>query len=576
MFRIVQRILLGLTYILILPLSAAASGRGDQELVKAGSWVYDAITSLALEEGKTDFSDQAPLTVKELLSFLDEIDYDALSSAGQMQYDRVMYYFAEQDIAFRSDIFSFGVAPELNLEGYYKSGDELGWVYDRYERQPLILLPVKFQAQDWFTMEMDLQLAQKKTQMSKRSGYNYTNIPFAGDQIDVNFPYTAYFSTGLSLTEKAAMNFQLGMGEQSVGRSVLGSVIQSEYFTGASYANLELFTPDFRYNMNVTQFNVDKYLYTHRFDVRLFRKVQLSVQESVLVNAPLELRFLNPLTIFHGMAPWRDYEPEKDDSEGHTCAYLAVKASYVPVRYLRIYGLFAQDQLQTAYEMENWPDNVTPNGLGAQLGVEGYVPLGGGYLHAAAEASYTDPYFYIKESPNWSLVRTYSDNGTTGGVTPLYEWIGSPFGPDTMAAALDVGYEVPGHWSLRSLFLVMAQGEYADYNVFDSVHWGGQKTAMTDDELKSWVYPDTGKPGGKDYAKKQQSWTSPFGRDTPPQYTIRASLRAGYTPFAFPALSLMAQPSYVLVLNYGNEEGRVEQGFEFALSANFRFGKLFQ
>jgi len=47
-----------------------AAPRGKQELVPAGSWVYDALTAIALEEGRADFSDNAPLSINEILLYL--------------------------------------------------------------------------------------------------------------------------------------------------------------------------------------------------------------------------------------------------------------------------------------------------------------------------------------------------------------------------------------------------------------------------------------------------------------------------------------------------------------------------
>src|SRR5574344_2617000 len=107
--------------------------------------------------------------------------------------------------------------------------------------------------------------------------------------------------------------------------------------------------------------------------------------------------------------------------------------------------------------MKNWPDNDTPNGLGGQLGTELYIPCGEGYVHACLEGYYADPFLYIKEDPNWSLVRTYSEN--INGKNVFYEWVGSPFGPDTIAGELSAGYEVPQKFSVDAKYLYMCRGE---------------------------------------------------------------------------------------------------------------------
>ena len=536
-----------------------AAGRKAQELVKAGSWVYDAFASLSIESGLVDFTDQAPLSVQELKLYLSEINYDQLSVAGKVQYKKLAAYFDDGRFSVGSDIVSASVEPEVNVEGYYKSEDDIDWVYDRYERRPILYAPVTFSVADYLSMGMDLYLGQNKGRMQHDD--NYTNVPYSPGHIDVNFPDTGYFSAGYMFTDLTGVNFQLGMGSQSVGRSMTGSMIMSEYFTGASYANFEIFNPNIRYNMNVTQYNVDKYMYTHRFDVRFFKKLSVSVQESMLVYHPLELRFLNPLTIYHGMSPWRDYGSE----ESNTCAYLAIKASYAVSNYIRIYGLYAQDQYQTAYERYNWPDNTTPNAIGGQLGVEAYVPMGAGYVHGRFEGSYAQPYLYIKEDPNWSLVRTYSES--IGDDDPFYEWVGSPLGPDTISAELNLGYEVPGSWAVTGSYLFMAKGEMSGTNVFNSgLNWGGTDTTANFDY---WAFPDSDRQGQKE-AKRRQRLTTPSGTA---EYVNRVAVRGSISPLDY--LSFVVQPAYVFIFNHNHEKNEFTQGIEFALAVNLKLSRMF-
>ena len=72
------------TLLLLFTVSALyASPRGRNELVRPGSWIYDSLTAISLEEGRTDFSDDAPLTLGEISILLDEADYDNLSEEAQ-------------------------------------------------------------------------------------------------------------------------------------------------------------------------------------------------------------------------------------------------------------------------------------------------------------------------------------------------------------------------------------------------------------------------------------------------------------------------------------------------------------
>ena len=554
----------------IFSLQLAVFARGAQELVESGHWIYDSLTAISLEAGILNFSGTAPMSIQQIRVILDEIDYDSLSDSGRADYDRIERYFSEEPFAaVKSDILSVTVEPSLNLEGFYKTNSDIDWVYDRYERSPMFDMPAAINCADYVTMKMDVILAQNKGAALHK--YNYTNVLYSADDFDINFPDNGYFSSGLMLTEKTGVGFQVGKGSRSIGRTLTGSMIWSEYLTGVSYAQIELFSPGFKYTGGVSQFNVDKYMYHHQIEARFFKKFQITFVEGLLVNAPMELRYMNPWMIFHGVAAWREYEPEESDPESHTCDYFGINLQFTPFKYSRFYGTFAMTQFQTPYETSNYGDSPTPNGLGAQLGNETYIPHGSGRWHFALEGSWADPYLYIKESPNWSMVRSYSEN--MGDKAIFYEWIGSPFGPDTISGELTFGYEIPEKFSLDFIYLFMARGEQSGTNVFKKLHeatgWGGQKTAFdtTDkDDAGNWAYPDT---------ESQSNWkelrdaVSPSGT---PEYVNRLSLRTSWQAADY--LKFTLQPSFVAIMNHNNEQGKKAYGFEIAAAVNIRFIKM--
>jgi hypothetical protein len=87
------------------------------------------------------------------------------------------------------------------------------------------------------------------------------------------------------------------------------------------------------------------------------------------------------------------------------------------------------DQFQMPNERSE--TDIIPNGLGVQLGAESFIPYRNGYLHFWLEGYYATPFLFIKEQPVRSRFHTYTE--TIPGAISLYEWIGSPFGPDTAA-----------------------------------------------------------------------------------------------------------------------------------------------
>lgn len=553
--------------------------RNEKELIEADSWIYGALTAVTLENGQLELVDSTPLTVGQIKSILSRLDYENLSKAGKKYVDEIEAYFEEENFSVKAGIFSMGIEPELNLEGYYKSSDSTDWVYDRYSRKPLVFFPVTITADNYAFLKLNAVYEQNKGFMNHLD--NYINIPYKSEYTNINFPDISYLSTGLDFAGDSSISFRMGQGPQSIGRTLTGSIILSEYLTGAAYANLQFLSQNFKFNTNVIELNVDRYFYSHSFDLVLFNQLDIFLMEGILVNAPLELRYLNPWTVFHGMSPWLDYGRNdyhvEGDPESHVCCYFGVKLNYTPVKNVRIYGMYSMTQLQTKFERDNWPDDTTPNGQGFQLGAEAYIPFNEGYVHLWAEGVYTDPYLYIKQDPNWSLVRTYREN--IGDFAVFYEWLGSPLGPDTIAGQLNAGYEVPGKWGVTLSYQFKACGEYSGTKVFkrDGVDWGGvdfttgtQKGEGAKNDSTWWVYPDRGSSSQSvEEAKRRQALIAPSGI---PEYVNTIACRINYS--VSPEIKINFQPAYTFIFNRNNVEGEFVSGPEFALSMTLRLTKM--
>lgn len=214
--------------------SANAVPRGAQELVPCGHWVYDALTALSLESRSLNFADSAPISIQRLRIILSEIDYDALSDVGRTQYDRIVAYCSEENWSIASDLLSVGFEPTFNPEGFYKTNDDIDWTFDRYSRKGLIEVPVTIGVGDYVSMSATMALQENKG--ASLHDDNYSNIPLSADDIDTNFPSSAYFSAGKALTEKSGVSFTMNQGTQSIGRTQGGSIIWSDYMTGATTA----------------------------------------------------------------------------------------------------------------------------------------------------------------------------------------------------------------------------------------------------------------------------------------------------------------------------------------------------
>ncbi len=546
------------SFIFCLLLSAASSlafsaPRGAQDLIPSGHWVYDALIQLELDSGRFNFCDQAPMSVQQVRACLDDVVYEALSEPGKELYANVLEYLGEKNWSANAGIFNIGFEPTLNVEGYYKTNEDIDWIYNYHERKPIVDLPIRLDLGDYFTAYMGLKASQNRTVMTKND--NYVNQSFTPDTFDPFLARNTYASTGHLFDNGVGFNVRLGTGAQSIGDSLFGSVIQSDYMTDTAYFNLSVYSPIFQYVMNITQLNRDTYMYFHRLEFRFFKKLAFSFLEGVLPYSAFDLRFLNPLGVYHGFALFNEYK---------LTSYFAFKINYVPVRCLRFYVLYAQDEHQLASEKSSGADYV-PEAIGAQGGFQLNIPAGSGFVRFTGEAYYASPYLYIKESPNWTFARTYRE--MVSGTEDFYEWIGSPLGPDSIAGKVRLGYQKPQRWSIDLSYLFGARGEFSSSRIFSNAGWNTTTAGSlgTKENPSGWIYPakDNEYKGGADY-------TAPHGT---PEYINCASIKAQFMPKKW--LTVDFEPGYTFVFNRHNREGYFAHGFEAALSVRIGFTRLF-
>jgi hypothetical protein len=550
-------------WIFLLP--AAGFSLPEQKPLYPGDWVYEALSALSLEQGRVLFSDSV-LTVGQTRSLLAQMDTGDLSPAGMETYRRLEAYLdAPAWLTFDSDVLKAGVDLRLQPEFYFKTGGDSPWIYDYHSRNPPILIPLSLSLGSWLSAGMDFYIGQNEYAAVQHK--NYINIPLDPvDQFDIHFPRRAYFNAGLPLGKASGLSFAMGIGDDFFGRTRTGSVILSEYLERVIYAQLSLYSPAIKYTAEVMQYEVNKYQYMHYLQIRPHRIVSLSLAEGVMVNAPLELRFLNPLTIFHSHEAYKTYtdynrdlghekntgddpfDPGYDkvyDPTGGSRigSYFGVKIEIQPLRGLRLYGLFVMDQIQLAVEKSTWEEDLTPDALGFQAGIEVSVPVNRSYWNFGLEGVYTYPYMYVLWDKKWSF---YKEMPESDRMTVRY-WTGTPFGPDSIAGALWVDYQSFARWSLGLSFVFAARGERSGTDIFDHDS-GPDDTYRPSHAVYGLTRPPTGVP--------VYAYTLSF----PGKWAVKSWL------------DLAFQPGWRMTVNSGHIRGKTAQSFEFALSASFKAG----
>lgn len=539
-----SRILLLLIFLAVFSSQIFCAPRRGQDLVESGHWVYDALAQLEIDVGRWNFIDESPLSVQTIQGILEDIPYERLSEAGKIQYERIREFFQEFDFSLDAGIFSIGIEPKVNLEFYAKTEDDLAWLYGNHERKRTLEAPLKITIGDYLSVFMGFAVGQRR-RFLENENQNYVNHFFTEEAFDPNITHSTYLSTGYRWKNGVGLNFSLGYGKQNYGRAALGSTILSDYLTDIPYLQLRLYSPIFAYSFNVRQINPKTTFYAHTIDFRLFKKLTLGFMEGGAGYDDFEMSFINPLGIFHAYEMHNHYD---------WISYFAFKLNYVPIKNLRIYLLYSMDEHQLFTEDTSAPDSA-PEAKSLQGGVELQFPIRNGFLRFNLEGYYADPYFMIKESPNWSLVSAKDG---------AYEWFGSPIGPDSVAGKFHAEYEQPGKFSVGLNYIFAARGEFSQKDIFKEWRRGNYVNLEPDE----WIYPT--KTGENAYGRKYKTPHTSAGNK--PEYDNIIYLRASYSPTKW--FTIVAQPAYIFVFNHNNEAGKFRHGFEGAISARFDFCRI--
>lgn len=523
----------------------------SSQILPAEHWIYDALKTLGMEEKQVCFNENSMMTVSELKFYFEELDEEPLSDSGKKLYEEVENFLYENGSLVNLTPFRFDFGARLNGEAYYKTSDDIPWSFRYNYKDNLASFPISFAFSDYTAVEADLFLGKSHYGSSRND--NYTNVPYRNGDVEFLFPRFAYGSLAGTFNGWGA-NIHVGKQGFQIGDSKIGSVIYNNTFETDAYINLNLFSKYFKYSMDVIQISHEKWFYIHQFTVRPHKTFKFSALEGSMLNAPFEIRYLNPLMIMHQYASWAEYGQD-GYLENHFCAYLAGLFEWQPFENLRIYGLYAQNELQLPTE-RNKEGLLLPDSLGGQLGVEMKLPFKGGYWKGFTEALYTSPFLYVKQNPESSLYRQRKDNLIED---KILSWVGSPFGPDSFGIKAGFGYEAPRKWAAELGYFFLGKGENG-FELFDSAK--NQRNVYTYYPRIEYEENKNEEQYEKSLGRARNMWLSGT-----PMYVNQLSLEGQYN--VNQRLSASARTIYTFIFNAGHQKDRFAHGVEFAISLSY-------
>ncbi len=446
---------LGCVVTLCLFLSASLYAQNTQRILEVDSEVYELIELLYLESSRTPPFPTLPSTAEELLLFLDLLDLASLSELGRETYLQLKEQLASEGEFQIADTLSVEANVIGTVEAYVKQNPDSLWQHGYEERQSMARFPVEFWFLDSLYAKMDLSMTENPGMVSVSD--NYTNV-FSGErnfaELDWNVPLNTVVSLG-----NTHWNIVYGRHQMKWGAGTTGDLLVSDFPDYYDNLTAHLYWDNFKYT--VTYINMDafaagdetepyfidayKAFYAHRFDVRMFDVVRLSLTESIMFgNRRPELRQVNPFFVFHNLFP---------DKYGNVGVLLELAVT--PMKGLNLYGELASTEIETKLDGPG-----RPTSMGYLVGALASTPTRIGYMGLNAEYVHTDPWLYNRDT---NLTKyTYHRLARSNFPNPR-EWIVKPFGyylgPDTRMIFVGASLQKPKSYSVELGLYHYVQGE---------------------------------------------------------------------------------------------------------------------
>ena len=425
-------------------------------------WIYDAMHILSVESRQATLADRQPLSKGELSEYFSSFENAKIPQASEPLYGLMQNYFSDHPFLVNKKYFAFDINGVFSLQGQYVHGRKNEVRLDsflRYNRTPAVMsVPMQLMFTPYMNFFTDLSI--KKNYQAAGLSSPYTNLPLEGSAMDAGFPHQANITLGGRYGV-----FTIGRGRLNVGRSLAGSMLLADAVDRLDYMSAAVFYKKLRLSLTVTELEPTRFVFSHEAAVRPLDWISVRLYEGVIVNAPFDPKYLNPMMIFHNYFGWREDTFNGNPSASSVGCQLGIGVDIVPVRGLRIYGQYGQNQFQTHYELKNFPDarNI-PNSLGGLAGIEYIHPFSFGHLSVTGEFLYANPWMYIMENKRISLYHRRKDSVAPAGKTDDYimMWLANPYGPDTMGGFLQIALTQLKRYGAKLRYRFLVKGENED------------------------------------------------------------------------------------------------------------------
>jgi len=530
------------------------------DMIPADDPILEDIRFLSLVTGTPFLSFTPPLAPGEIRFFLDSIDESALLHPAMEAYNRISQRLIHNArFSSNNGIFTSSLNINSTVEARARFNSDVAEYPLNPNISPFLSFPIKLFFADTLQLYIEPSVT-KRPDKYILSDFDL-NIPTGYFTYDESNPLKAYIAAGGEW-----WNFQMGRDRLYWGTGHTGSLTFSDNSQYFDFARISFFSPAFKYSFILNQFpitlthdlfNLDeedfdswkenysgltrsmhRYFYLHRLDIKLFNRLSIGIMEGVMVgNSSIELKYLNPLVVFHSLFSWEDYdqwEPPYDDWEmgktgkgDMTGSFFSLEINWNIINNFSVYGQFLINEYAEPGEVKRI-ENLPPNGLGYMAGLQFSHSLTNWASVYFLEFIYTDPYLNILSSPYASFIQQNRYK--------QYYYLGYP--RDTLSITFGTRFFNNDNLSFSGVFSWIANGEHNK----DGITWNWQA------------------------AKEAFNESTPSGV-TENKYIL--SLGAGWKPL--PWLVFKTGVTGIYIINNNHVPGKDSIGGQISFSAGLRF-----
>lgn len=445
----------------------------QQRIFPASSKIARAIWGLSIAQGSFAPSSSGPWSEAELRLCMEGIERSKLSGNWQKLFDSTKEKLAGNSRKpAEAPGFSGSASLSVAFEGYAHSNindftEEKDWQWKHENRSPLALAEGEVWIGDLFYLYSNLGL--KANRFAESPPYGTAapseslvfspglsfNLPGRG-KLDFDTPARAFIAVGENHS-----SLQFGRDLVKWGPGLTGDLIIGDDAKYHEFIRLSLFTRRFKFT-SLAMFTEPpgyttnewspyipsapgdptvKIFLAHRLEFALSNRLRLELSENVMYqDTDLNLKFFNPLFIFHNLS---------NRSQFNAIADIYISATIVPG--LAAYAVVAVDQMQAPSEGSD-----QPNAMGYQAGIKAFLPWGRGILSLNAEAVLTDPYLYLRDIVDLTIMAR--ERSQYWGYVPHRKFLGYRYGGDALVLMASAQWEDLEGFSCGGELFWMAHG----------------------------------------------------------------------------------------------------------------------